>query len=308
VRCRIQASPLQAVSLKISSLQWLSFCWLFLGQQGLCALMNPSITCCSGFTDDFLVGKDSIFINYFSVNRDCMPWRINVSPEKAVSEIIYESSATQFSLTISESTEVVCYHESTPHLCEQFRSWFMSRQRLSSPSLFLTQYELCTLTNPGITCGSSFVDDFWVCSDWVFIDYLWVNKGCVSWQIHVSPVESFLVMIYVFTTTLFSLIISESTEAVCNDESKHHLWMLFRWWFLSRQWPNLRWLFLSPHGLCALMNPRVTCGSDFVDDFLVCSDSVFLYYFWVNKGCMRWRIDASPVVAIPVMIYESTAT
>jgi hypothetical protein len=290
------------------SLQRLSFCWLFLSQQGLCALMNPSITCCSGFVDDFLVGNDLIFIDYFSFNRGCMPWRINVSPEEAVLETICESSATQFSLTISESTEAVCSHESTPHLCKQFHSQFMSRQRLSSPSLFLTQYELCTLTNPSVTCGSSFVDNFWVCRDSVFIDYFWVNRSCVSWQIHVSPVESVSVMIYVFITTSFSLTISESTGVVCDDESKRHLWMFFRWWFLSRQWLNFCWLFLSPHGLCAMMNPRVTCGSDFIDDFLVCNDSVFLFYFWVSKGCMSRQIDASPVVAIPVTIYESAAT
>jgi hypothetical protein len=46
-------------------------------------------------------------------------WRIHASPVEAVS------------LTISESTGVVCDGESMPHLWKQFRWWFLSLQQLS---------------------------------------------------------------------------------------------------------------------------------------------------------------------------------
>ena len=40
----------------------------------------------------------------------------------------------------------------------------------------------------------------------------------------------------------------------------------------------------------------------------VSSDSVFIDDFWVNKGCMSWRIHASTMKAISLMISESAAT
>jgi hypothetical protein len=94
-----------------------------------------------------------------------------------------ESAKTQFSLTISESLGAFYADESTRHLWKQFR-W-----------LFLSQQGLCTVTNPCLTYGSSFVDDFWVCSNSVFVDYFWVNRGIVCSQIQASPVEAILLMI-----------------------------------------------------------------------------------------------------------------
>jgi hypothetical protein len=63
-------------------------------------------------------------------------------------------------------------------LWNQFQWWFMSLQRLSFPWLFLSQQGLCALTNPYVTCGS-FSDYFLGGNDLVFINYFWVNKGCV---------------------------------------------------------------------------------------------------------------------------------
>jgi hypothetical protein len=70
--------------------------------------------------------------------------------------------------------------------------------------------------------------------------------------------------------TEFSLTISKSTGAVCAAESTRHLW------------------------------------SCFVDVFGVCKDSVFVDYFWVIRGFLRWRIHASLMEAVSLTICEST--
>jgi len=273
------------------SLQRLSFRSLFLSQLGLYALTNPSVTCWSGFVDDFWV------------NRGSVRCQIHASPLEADSLMI------------------------------------LNRQRLNFPWLFLSQHRLCVVTNPRFTCRSCFVDDLWVDSDSVLLDYF-------------SPMEE------------LSLMIFESTGAVYATESTRHLWKRFHWWFLSRQWLSFRWLFLSqqglfalpnPHvtfeaaslmflesaktqfsltiseslgafyadestrhlwkqfrwlflsqqGLCAVTNPCLTYGSSFVDDFWVCSNSVFVDYFLVNRGIVRSQIQASPVEAISLMISET---
>ena len=251
--------------------QRLSFPWLFLSQQGLCALPNPHVTFESCFVDDFWVYNDSVSVDYFWVHRGCVRSVIHSSPVKAVSLTISESSATQISLSISDWTRALCADEFKSYLLKWFR-WY-----------------------------------FWFCSDSVFVDYFWVNSGFVCWQIHALLVEAVLMTICESSATQFSLTISESTEALCSAESKHHLWMLFRWWFLSRQRLRFCWLFLIHQGLWALTNPHVTCGSGFVHDFWVGSDLVFVDYFWVNLGYVRLRIHTSLVEAVSLMISESTS-
>jgi hypothetical protein len=201
-------------------------------------------------------------------------------------------------LVISDSTGAMSANESMRHLWKQFQWRILSRQRISFPWLFLTKHGLCALMTPSVTYGSSFVNDFWVASAWVFGDYFWVNRVCVSWLIYESPVEP------------VSWIFSDSAEN------------LFHWLFLIQQglWelPKQRVTFGSgfvddflfgsdsvhvdyfviQQGLCVLTNPGMTCESGFGEDFSIGSDSAFLDYFWVNRGCVRWRIHESPVEAV----------
>jgi hypothetical protein len=64
------------------------------------------------FVDDFWVGTDSIFVDDFWVNKGYVRWRIHVLAVEAVSLMISKSTATQFSLMISESIRVVWADES----------------------------------------------------------------------------------------------------------------------------------------------------------------------------------------------------
>ena len=111
---------------------------------------------------------------------------------------------------------------------------------------------------------------------------------------HTSPLEVVSLTISHSAPTQFSLTFSRSTGAASMSISTRHLWKVFKWWFLSRQWTSFRWLFLSQQGLGALKNPLVTFGTCFVDDFPVATDSVFVAFFWVNRGCEHFRIHASP--------------
>jgi len=106
----------------------------------------------------------------------------------------------------------------------------------------------------------------------------------------------------------FSLTVSKSTGARHADESMRHLWKLFRWWFPSPHRLSFRWLFLRKQELRALSNPRVTFGRCLGDDFWVGSDLVFVDLFWVNRGCERFWIHASPLEGVSVIISESAAT
>ena len=162
--------------------------------------------------------------------------------------------------------------------------------------------------NPFVTCENSFGGFFWVGSDSDFLDYFWVNR------------------------------------VVCTDESMHHLWKQFRGLFLSGQRLSFPWLFLSQQGLyammnlcvssgkhflwwfligqplyfpwlvliqlglCGLMNQCVTSQSSFGDDFWVGSDSVFLDSLCVNRGSVRWWIQASVLETFFMTISEWTAT
>jgi hypothetical protein len=147
--------------------------------------------------------------------------------------MISEATTTQFSLTISDSTGVVCSHESRRHMWKLFLWWFLSRQRLSFRWLFLIP----------------------------------LHRGCVPLGIHLSPMKAILLMNSESAATQFSLTIFESTWAVCSDEITSHMWKRFCWQFLRRQQLCFPWLFLSQQGQCALTNPGVTSGSIYVDDF-----------------------------------------
>jgi hypothetical protein len=130
----------------------------------------------------------------------------------------------------------------------------------------------------------------------------------VRWRIHASTVKAVLLSIFYSATTQFSSSISASTGDVCAYKFMCHLWKLFNWRFLSRQRHSFLVLFQSQQWLCALVNPCVSCWSSFVDDFCVGIYLVFLHYFWVNRGLVRWWIHASPVDAVSLTISESTAT
>jgi len=56
-----------------------------------------------------------------------------VSSLEIVSGAISDWAATQLSLTVSESTGVVCAEDSMRHLWKQFRRLFLSGQQLSFP-------------------------------------------------------------------------------------------------------------------------------------------------------------------------------
>jgi hypothetical protein len=70
------------------------FHWLFLSQQGLRALPNPRVTIGRCFGDDFRVGSDAVFVDYFCVNRGYGSSRIHASHLESVSLMISQSALT----------------------------------------------------------------------------------------------------------------------------------------------------------------------------------------------------------------------
>jgi len=113
-----------------------------------------------------------------------------------------------------------------------------------------------------VTCASSFGGYFWLGSDSVFLDCLWVKMGCVGdesfrhlwkefrglllsgqrlsfpwlfmsqrgclgWRIHSSPVKPISRAIFEWAATQFSLTLFESVEAVCDEESIRYLCKMF---------------------------------------------------------------------------------
>jgi len=72
------------------------------------------------------------------------------------------------------------------------------------------------MCNPCVTRGSSFVDDFSVGSESVFIDDFYAHMGCLRCRINASPVEA------------VSLKMSEAAGVVCAVESRRHPWKQFR--------------------------------------------------------------------------------
>jgi len=159
----------------ILSRQRLGFPWVFQTQQGLCALTNPCVTYGSSFGYHFWVSSDSLFVNYFWVNRGCERWRIHASALEPVSVMISESAVSQFSLIISKSTGSMCAGESIRHLWKQFRWLFLRRRQLSLHWLFLSQQGQCALMNKYVTYGSNFINHFLVGNDSAFLDCFWGN-------------------------------------------------------------------------------------------------------------------------------------
>jgi hypothetical protein len=97
---------------------------------------------------------------------------------EAVSLMIFEAPATQFSLMISKPTWAVCALE------------------CMAVSLMLSEtLGLFALSNPCVTRGSTFVDD--LCG----------HMGCLLCLIHASPVEAVLLMISDSAATEFLLMI-----------------------------------------------------------------------------------------------------
>jgi len=149
--------------------------------------------------------------------------------------------------------------------------------------------------NPSVASWSSFDDDFLISSDIVFLEYFLVNRGSVRCRIQASALQA------------VSMMISVVAAVVCADESIRRLWKLFLWRFLNRHRLRFPRLFMSQQGLRTLMNPCVNSGSCFGNDSWIHSNSVFLYYLCVNRGCVRWRIQASALQAVSVMISEVAA-
>ena len=181
----------------------LSFRWHFVSKQGMRALMNPRVNRRSGFVDNFWVGSGSVFVYYFWIKRGCVLSRIQASPVEGFSLKISESAPTPFSLTFSKSTGDGGTEESTRHLWNRFLWRFQRRQWLNFHWLFLSQHGMGALTNPRVTVGSSFVDDFPVGIDLVVVDFFFVNRGCESFRFHASPLEGVLVMISELAATQF---------------------------------------------------------------------------------------------------------
>jgi hypothetical protein len=84
-----------------------------MSQQGL---TNPFVTCEKSFEGYFLVVSDSVFLDCLLVTRACFGCRIHSPPVKAVSGAISEWAASQFSLTVYDSTGAVGADESIRHL------------------------------------------------------------------------------------------------------------------------------------------------------------------------------------------------
>jgi hypothetical protein len=126
LHCQIHGSPVEAVSL------------MFFTPQGLFAPWKPCVTHGSISVDGFWVDSDSVLVDDLWGHRCWFRLRIHASPVKAVS------------LMISEATGAVCAVQCLGHPWKQSRWWFLRPKMLIA------------LSNPCVTRGSSFVDDFWV--------------------------------------------------------------------------------------------------------------------------------------------------
>jgi hypothetical protein len=97
-------------------------------------------------------------------------------------------------------------------------------------------------------------------------------------------------------------------------DNRHHVCQVYKkknlllFWLEKPGCYSFPWLFLSQHGLCVLANPWFRSRNSFGDDFRGGSNSVFLDSFCVNRGCVDWRIHASPLKAISGAISEWAAT
>src|SRR3990172_22459 len=97
----------------------------------MCGHTRPRVRWGSSFVDNFQVGSDSVLGVDIRVNWDCGRWPILASALKAVSLIIYESSAPQFSVMITESTGTVRAYDTKRQVGKHFPGRLPSRKRLS---------------------------------------------------------------------------------------------------------------------------------------------------------------------------------
>jgi len=169
---------LNLVCWRFPSRHRLSFCCLFLSQQGLRALSNPRVSFGWFLGDDFWVGSELVFVDYFWVKRGCRRWQIHSSPLESVSLMISETVVAKFPFTVAKSTGAGRADESRRLLWKLFHWRFRSRYRLSFRWPFFSQHGLRALLIPNLTFGRFLGDDFWVGIDSLFVDYLWVNRGC----------------------------------------------------------------------------------------------------------------------------------
>ena len=227
------------------SRQRLSFHLRFWSQQELYVLTNPCDSCGSNVVDGLWVDSYWAFADDFRVHKDCVRGRIQASTMEAVSLMFSDSTATQFSPVISESTTTMCPDKSMSQLWRQFRWLFLSCQLHCFRWRLPCQQGMCAQTKPNINYGSSFGDNFKTVNDLVFGDDFWVKWDCVRWWIQASSGETVSLIVSESAATQFSLAISESTRTLCTDESTRKLWKQCRWWFLSRQLLSFRWWFPS---------------------------------------------------------------
>jgi hypothetical protein len=230
-----------------------------MSQQGLWGLTNPFGTSEKSFEGSFWVGSDWVFLDCLWVTRVCLGYRIHSPPVKAVSGV------------------------------------YLNGKRVSFPWLFMSQQGLWGLTNPFGTCEKSFEGSFWVVSDFVFLDCLWVIRGCLGCRIQSPPVKAVSGAISEWAASQFSFTVYESTGAVGAEESIRHMWKEFRGLLLRGQRHSFPRLFMSPEGLFGLPNPFATCESSFGGYIWMGSESVFLDCLWVNRGCGGWRIHSAHV-------------
>jgi hypothetical protein len=172
----------------------------------------------------------------------------------------------------------------------------------------MSQQGLWGLTNLFLTCEKSFEGCFWVGTDSVFLDYLWVTRGCLGCRIPSPPVKAVSGAISKWAPSQFSFTVYESTGAVGADESIRHMWKEFRGLLLSGQRLSFPRLFMSHQGLFGLPNPFATCASSFGGYIWMGNESVFLHCLWVNRGCGGWRIHSAHVKRVVRATSEWAAT
>jgi len=101
----------------------------------LFALINPNVSCGGSLVDYFLFLHYAAFGDNYRVNRDRARVLNRASAGEAVSAMISKSAATQFSVTITESTGIITESKRTVRaygtkhqLAKRFRRQFTSRQ------------------------------------------------------------------------------------------------------------------------------------------------------------------------------------
>ena len=155
----------------------------------------------------------------------------------------------------------------------------------AATQFLLTIFEsqgLWAMTNPRVTFESCFFDFFLVnrgcgackstCHLWKVFQWRFPSRHrfCFRW-LFLSQQGLRGLPNHASPSKVVSLTFSESKGAGGSSESTRHLLKVFQWWFLRRQQPSF-------------------C------------------YFWIKKGFVLLRIQASPMEGVPLMISESAPT